>query len=438
MNAIILPEWPASSAVGMASAATQERSLFYGQNSKMISVVHLFFQEFSEDANQPGKISQVTINQDQAAQKKGATTFLYQRIGKYDNWNQCVHPMYYDRGGGGYHHSVTGLGVKMYPALTFLNRLQCANADKAFAPKIGFKPSTATNADEFSLEVHGDYMVLNEGFEPLQLPVQSYLEDGMAFYQQTKQQLAENVSQYRQSTLDDQGNPPTATQVKFDASNEARLAKTQSSRYYNQEDALLAEMFRRAVIQGKRKVGYNWQRCKEFIDRCVADGVPLECLDPEHIESVRATRVIGQGSEFNRQQSVDFLFGTVLPMLNEEGRARLIQDVIAAHAGQVAVQRYAPDEEDPLPSNSVAWAMQQVSQRKTGMAAVITADMNPAIFAGIYVDAAMQAIKSLDQGAQPAEVLSFLGIVGLPFTLKTTGCAKTRRANNWSKPLTAR
>jgi len=385
---------------------------FYGQNSKVISVVHLFFQEFSDSQDQPGKISQVTINQDQAAQQKAGAAFLYQKVGKYDSWNQCVHPMYYDRGGGGLHHSVTGLGVKMFPALTFMNRLKCANGDKAFAPKMGFKPSTATNADEFSLEVHGDYMVLNEGFEPIQMPVQSFLEDGMAFHQRTKQELNENISQYRQSSIREDGNPPTATQVKYDASNEARLQKTQANRYYNQEDALLAEMFRRAVIQGKKKVGYNWQRCKEFIDRCIEDGVPEECLEPDHIESVRATRVIGQGSEFTRQQALEFLWVTIGMTLPESGRKNLIEDMIASRAGQNAVKRYMPEGENPQQQDQLAWATSTVADMKVGVAPVVTSSQDPIVFLGVYINAAHQAIQSLDQGAQPEEVVSFLEICG--------------------------
>ena len=122
--------------------------------------------------------------------------------------------------------------------------------------------------------------------------------------------------------------------------------KTQSSRYYNQEDALLAEMFRRAACdsgqaQGGLQLATLQRVHRPLCCRRRASGMPLT-----RAHRIGAShKVIGQGSEFNRQQSVDFLFGTVLPMLNEEGRARLIQDVIAAHAGQVAVQRYAPDEE---------------------------------------------------------------------------------------------
>lgn len=386
-------------------------SFYYSDTSKVIGVVHIFFQEFSEDGNQAGKISQVTINRDQAAQN-GGNVFLYQKIGRYDSWNQCIHPMYYDRGGGGFHHSVTGLGVKMYPALAFINRLRCANADKAFAPKVAFKPSTATNADEFSLEVHGDYMILNEGYEPVQMPVGSYLEDGVAFDRFIGNELNANLGQYRQSKMKEGGNPVTAEQVKYEASNEARLAKTQLNRYYTQLDGLYAEMFRRAVYMGKKKVGYGYKRCEEFIERCKKDGVPLECLDVEHIEHVKATRVIGQGSEFMRQQSLEFLLSSVFPMLPETGRFHMVQDVIASRAGQSAVNRYAPEQTNQLPDNQYAWAMSQVADMKTGVPAVVTESQQSLVFATVFIDACAKAIESLQQGANPAEVVAFLELAG--------------------------
>jgi hypothetical protein len=384
-------------------------SLAYAQTSKMICVVQIFFQEFTKEGNKAGKISQVIINRDQAAQEN-SDNFLYQKLNRYDSWNQCVHPMYYDRGGGGFHHSVTGLGVKMYPALTFINRLRCANADKAFAPKILLEASSATATDEAALEQLGDYLLVNEGFKVAQLPIQSQLEDGMVFDRFIGQELNSNLSQYRSQTLREDGNPPTATQVQFDASNEARLNKTTMVRYYSQLDALYSEMYRRAVEMGKKKVGFGWERCAEFVRRCEADGTPADCL--EHTEKVNAYRVIGQGSEFLRQQSLEFLFASVLPMLPENGRFNMIQDIIASRAGQSAVSRYAPEPENKLADNQVAWAFQQVSQMKTGVPAIVTDDQNPKTFCEVFIMAATQAVQSLEQGGNPAEVVTFLDLVG--------------------------
>jgi hypothetical protein len=133
----------------------------------------------------------------------------------------------------------------------------------------------------------------------------------------------------------------------------------------------------------------------------------------KEVEFVKASRVVGQGSEFLRQQSTEFLFGTVLPMLPESGRAHLIQDVIASRAGQHAVDRYYPvNEASRLPDDQYAIAMGQVADMKIGVPAVVTETQNPALFAQTFLQAADQAAGTLEQGGNPAEVAAFLNLAG--------------------------
>lgn len=417
-------------------------SLAYNSTSKAICVIHIFWQEFTKEGNKSGKISHGIVNRDQAAGgnkgKGNSRDFLFKKLNRYESWDNCIHPLYYDRGGGGFHHSVTGLGVKMYPALTFINRLRCANADKAFAPKIMLEAQSAVDTDEAALEQLGDYLMVKEGFKVTQLPIQSQMEDGMVFDRFIGNELMGNLSQYRKSSEPEKGNPDTATKVKYDAANEARLQKTQMVRYYMQLDALYAEMYRRAVYMGKNKVGFGWERCAEFVKRCEEDGVPRDCLDEKHTEYVKAYRVIGQGSEFMRQQSLEFLFMSVLPMLPEGGRFAMIQDIIASRAGQSAVSRYAPAQESPLPDNQFAWATSQVADMKTGVQAIPTDSQNPMVFAGVFADAATQSIQSLEQGANPAEVVAFLELCGQALATQIKRMAQDPTRKDAVKMLTKR
>jgi hypothetical protein len=182
------------------------------------------------------------------------------------------------------------------------------------------------------------------------------------------------------------------------------------NRYYQQMDALYAEMYRRAVNAPSDTVP-GGERAREFVKRCEKDGVTLDYL--KEVEFVKASRVVGQGSEFLRQQSTEMLFASVLPMLPEGGRASLIKDVIASRAGQHAVERYYPEAEaSKLPSDQEAIAMGQVADMKIGVPAVVTETQNPVIFAGIFLQAADQAAGSLEQGADPAEVARFLDLAG--------------------------
>jgi len=384
-------------------------SLYYSNTSTTIRCVHLFFREFCKLGEPEGKVSHVIILADTVEGMPG-DKFLFQKVGRFDNWNQCIHPMYYDRGGGGFHHSVTGMGIKMFSAIEFQNRLMCNLADKAFSPKMVFKPTTSTQAEEFSLTQFGEYSVLSEGFEMIQTPIQGVMEEGLVFNRELGNTISSNLSQYRARQSNQKGNPRTAYEVGIDAQQEASLQKTQMNRYYAQKDALYAEMYRRATA---KEYGYGpgAERCKEFIKRCVEDGVPREALTK--VDYVKASRVVGQGSEFLRKQTLNEIWMTVGPGLPETGRTHLIDDMIAAGAGQAAVERYNPQPTpDQLPDDQVATAMGQVADMKIGVPAVVTASQNPAIFAPVFLQAADQAAATLQQGANPQEVASFLDLSG--------------------------
>lgn len=380
-------------------------SIYYSQISKKINVAHLFWREFAKKGQDTGKISHAIVVRDTTDDKPD--TFLFRKVGRFEGWNESIHPMYYDRGNGGFHHSVTGMGVKMYSVMDLQNRTLCNNADKAFTPKIMFKPTTSTGADNFALQQHGDFAVLTEGFDAVQMPMSGIMEEGLIFNRELTNLISSNLSQYRSNTAEPmKGNPDTATKVKLDASKEASLQKTQMARYYQQLDGVYGEMYRRAASPS-----VNDSRAKEFQKRCKEDGIPLECL--RVVEWVKASRVVGQGSEFLRQQSTEFLFGTVLPMLPEGGRTNLINDVIASRAGQSAVERYNPSQEvSKLPDDQYAWAMSQVADMKIGVAAVPTDSQNPMIFAQTFLEAADQAAGSLEQGGDPREVAQFLDLSG--------------------------
>jgi hypothetical protein len=249
-----------------------------------------------------------------------------------------------------------------------------------------------------------------EGYDMIQTPVAGIMDDVMMFHRETGNLIAGNLSQYRPKMDNAQGNPRTATEINKDAQQEASLQKTQMNRYYKQLDGLYAEMYRRAC-NVTSQFAPGGARAKEFLRRCKEDGVPLEAM--KEPELVRASRVVGQGSEFMRQQSTEYLFQMLTPTLPETGRANLIKDVIASRAGQHAVERYYP-EADPskLPDDATALAMGQVADMKIGVPAVVTATQNPVIFAGVFLQAADQAAGSLQQGANPQEVASFLDMSG--------------------------
>lgn len=391
-------------------------SFGFSYQANTVQVVHFFYREFKRKEDSESKISHKIIlansqQQDEShTEKSPELEFLFERERRYDSWHECVHPMYYDHGGGGFHHSVTGMGVKMYSPIELQNRLLNDQAGKAFTPKIMLKAPSEGGDDELMLQQFGDYAVIKPGVEVVQTPISGVMEEGMVFNRELSGIIASNLSQYRTNLQREKGNPVTAREVDERSSQQARLGKTQLSRYYQQLDHLYAEMYRRATQKlVKGTPGYD--RAKEFQDRCEKNGVTLEEL--RKVEHVRATRIAGQGSETLRQQALGELFTGVLPMLPETGRDNLIMDVIASRVGQSHARRYYPPAElRDRPTDQHAIAMGQVADMKIGVAAVVTDTQNSVIFAQTFLKAAAEAVATVEQGANPQEVLQFTELAG--------------------------
>lgn len=388
----------------------KNNSLAYYDDTKVSRLAHVFWTEFD------GRITHVIVERNSNTstpttnnpnEVNPGVKYLFKHIGRYADWTEVVHPMYFDRGNGGYHHSVTGLGVKMYGPLEYQNRLLCNLSDKAFSPKTLFKPTTTEATQRFQLAHHGDYALLPAGYEAVQNPIAGMLNEGLAWNNELSGIMQSNLSQYRQgSPMKQQGNPLTASQVMHDASQNSSLSNTTYSRYYKQLDLLYNEIVRRLC-----NLNSTDERAKDFQKRCQDQGVPRECFG--RLDIVTAVRVIGQGSSFMRKQAVDGL-APIVGSLPETGRNNWLCDKIAIEAGQSAVQRYNPQapNKPKMASDQQAMATLQIAAMKEGVPPVITSSQNPLTYAAAFLAAGVQAIQSVQQGGNPMSVLKFMQLCG--------------------------
>jgi hypothetical protein len=374
----------------------KNNSLSLYDSSKVVRLAYVFVKEFD------GRITQSVVERD--SYSGSPAKYMFHHIGRYRSWGEAIHPMYYDRGNGGMHHSVTGLGVKMYKALEYENRLFCNQMDKAFAPKLIFKPSSVEATSRFQLTTYSDYATVSPGYDAIQNPMAGILNDGLSMFQAGRNLLMSNLSGYRQPLASSEpGNPPTKYQKQLEAYQQSSLNKTTISRYYKQLDKLYGEIVRRLCDLNNPD-----NRAVEFQRRCQAKGVPREAFG--RVESAGAVRVIGQGSAFLRKEAVDALV-PLLGSFPEDGQRNLLNDKIAAEAGRGAVDRYNPQRK-MMASDQEERAMDQVAGMKLGLPPVITSSQNPVTFAGVFLRSAVQAAQSLQQGADPAEVSTFLHVAG--------------------------
>lgn len=390
----------------------KNNSFDYSAQSKVIQCAHYFVREFPRDDEECGRITHAIVLLEPNEQKK--QEFLFKRVGRYENWREVIHPMYYANDGGGYHHSVTGMGVKMYSAMEAQNRLMCNVFDKAFAPKVFFKSSSA-NADEtMNIIKMGDWAKVPAGYESVQIPVGSFMDEGLILNRELRAMIASNLSQYRQNIEEKSGNPITAEEVKQRSANIAQLGKTQLNHYYRQLDWYYKEKYRRASLAENRNMPYAGS-AMEFQKRCIARGVPKEAIKNA---KAMATRIIGQGSPIMRQQVTAELLSTSQFNPSSAGKQAIYQDFVASRAGQSMVERYAPTiNEMPADDDNRAIAMLQVAAARTGIPPVISPNQNSMIFAQTFMQAMFQSLESLEQGGNPMEVHQFIETLG-PATIQ--------------------
>ena len=278
-------------------------SLEYVDETKVIQVAFVFWKEFD------GRISQGIVERESTGagdtkeapfgEKDRGTQYLFIHVGRYENWSQALQAMYFDRGNGGWHHTVTGLGTLMYSAMEFENRGLCRLWDGVFAPKVAFKPTTSEAKQKMQLAHYGDYGVIPAGWDAIQMPISGLITEGLQMYQTSSNLMRSNLSSYRQPVTPDRpGNPETKYGRMMDASQQSSLSKTTFARYYRQLDQLYAEIVRRLCIFKSPD-----KRASQFQRICMEQGVERECFG--RIEGVQAVRVLGgEGSSFMRKSAI--------------------------------------------------------------------------------------------------------------------------------------
>lgn len=385
--------------------------------SSVVPLAHIFVKEFNN------RVTHLIIEITNGGQPPPKTNeklpdaaFLYRKVGRFDSFREALAPIFYDIGDGTF-HSIKGLAIKLHPFIAIKNRLNCAVVDNAFMNmSVLVKALTANGYNGQAITQLGPLSVLPPNVEVQNWGLAGRMEEGLAVERALTAKLESNLGQYRKPMLEKQGNPVTATQVTFDAAKEASLNKGAVNRFYAQLDMLGEGIYKRAanpnlVDDGK---GQNAQAL-EFQRRCVEQGVPKsKIVKPRFI---RATRNMGNGSIFMRQQTV-LQTAQLVPMMNEAGRQAWLDDAVAVMAGTEAVARWNPKTEvSGALADEQAWAVLENAALKEGSPVRWTPTQNNAVHASTHIKAAVDAVNSMDpknngMTADPAQVLGFLDSAG--------------------------
>ena len=375
----------------------RNNDLHYSAQCNLVNACHVYVREYPQNGEPDGKISCYIVKED-------GKDFLYKHVGKYDNWDQVLHPMYYDKGDG-QHHSVKGLGVKMYPVIELKNRQKCHMVDvSSTASAMQLQAETPEAMQKASVVQMGPYSILPAGYRVVQRQFSGIIDAPMAVDRELEGVMQSNLSQYRQRLDKPQGNPKTATEVQAIVQQASVLGKTQIARYYQQLDHFFSERYRRASDSNITDAD-----AIEFQKRCVARGVPKEALS--NLDYVEASRNYGQGSAFLRMQTISGLM-QVAGQLPESGRDALLRDYIAALAGQQQVGRYmVGPEQDIYAKDQIAEANIENAVMQMGNPVIITDSHNHSLHAQTHLAKGNEIAQAVQQGGNPGAAVQFFGIL---------------------------
>jgi hypothetical protein len=380
----------------------RNNDLSFSAKCDVVRVDHVYYREFPDDENPEGAISHCIINE-----RGEAKEFLFRKVKRYEKWDEAVHCLYYDKGDG-LHHSVKGMGVKMYSTLELKNRLKCTMVDASVArAAIHLIPDSANAMNRINVMNLGPYSVLPANMQVQQTSIAGSMDAPMQMDDKLEGGIQASLSQYRQR-LEKDGNPRTATEIEAIMSQQSTLGKTQINRYYTQLDALFAEKYRRAINTNLTKDRPGGAAALKFQKACRDRGVTSAIL--KKATSVQTTRSAGRGSQFAKQAVMNQLMG-LIGMLPEGGRQNVIEDTIASMAGYNSLERYFPQPKTDLHTDEEQQhaAYENIMFKSGGIIPVSSGD-NHAIHAGAHLQAGMEVASAVNEqeSINPMEVATFL------------------------------
>lgn len=385
----------------------RNNDIYWSMKAEVIPVAHVLVKEFAKPGEYEGRVSHFMV-----VEGVSNPDYLFQNIGRFENWRQIICPFYYDTGDGK-HHSVKGLGIKAYGALSQINRLMCHEVDLAYiGSAFNFQFKSAADKEAMQMMQIGPVNYWPEGTNLLQSNNTGQLIQAPSFIRKDiLSTVTANLSQYRQGMERDKGNPITAREVDWRSENQSFIGRSALTFYFSQSDDFYAERFRRAANPNITEKNCGGREALEFQKRCKDRGVPMEAL--QKVTSVTATRTVGYGSPDARMQSMMRLLAR-LPLYGEAGREKILEDLTAMDVGYTNMRRYIPETKT---SNSVEFqksqAQDKVALLRLNIIPMVTSDQNPIIYAQTFIQAAAEAMAGLQQGAgNPAEVVAFVDNCG--------------------------
>jgi hypothetical protein len=364
----------------------KNNALYYSYaKSKIIKVAHFYVKEYD------GRISHYIFD------RLNSTEFLCQKIGRYDKFSNAF-TVFLNGVGNGFYHGVRGLGQKVYKYAEAMNRVNNALMEGVILGScVMFQPNSAADAEKLKTVQIGPYRILPPGLNLTQANVSSNLSAAMQTAQFFQGQESDDIGSFMPSVSGGGGRKKSNKEVEMEIGEKSRLTNTRAEIYLQALDVHYAEVYRRAANPNLIEEDHGGREALRFQEACMDRGVPAAAM--LDIDTVRATRSIGQGSSAARMQAME-LIGQYLPQLPESNRKRVINANIAAIAGQTGVETFGIPEEVKPDGNDLSIASLENNALQQGGQVLIDPDQNHYTHLTVH----MQFAGSLVQGVQQQQV----------------------------------
>jgi hypothetical protein len=195
-------------------------------------------------------------------------------------------------------------------------------------------------------------------------------------------------------------------EVEIEIGEKSRLTNTRAEIYLQALDIHYREVYRRASNPNILAEDQGGNEAIAFQDACLNRGVPAGAL--LDIESVKATRSIGQGSSAARMQAME-LISQYLPQLPESNRKRVINANIAAIAGQTGVETFGIPEESKPDGSDLSISSLENNAFQSGGQVIIDPDQNHFVHLTVHLQFAGSLVEGIqDQKADPRMVATVM------------------------------
>lgn len=381
-----------------AERRMKNNDLYYSYaTSKEIRTIHAYYQE------RDGTVTHAILLED--AQGGGEHPMVYRHVSRFKSMENCLRLFAYGIGNRDI-QSIRGLLYRIYPQIQVENRLRCSVVDATInASSMVLRVKDPSDIERLGMARYGPYLLLDSSVEVQDSHFRNNSAESLGVIRDLQMQIANNTGTYKTHQLTPENTERTKFEVQAQLAQTSILSQSAMNLFYVPWKGLFREVLRRMANPEYRVTDPGGREVHEFKKALLSRGCPLEALYQwKDIEPVRA---IGYGSPGARINAIDGLT-SMLPMLDEVGRANVIRDKVAAMVGTSNVSRYTPPEGvKERATLDAEVAKLENSSLQQGVQIAVLPGENSAVHISMHVPALAQTIQALQSGqVNPMQIVS--------------------------------